>query len=552
MTTLYRETRDVDESIEVIQALYPRVLALQPLIKRIADEDDAEKFKSATRLFSEAGEAWVVLIARMPTEFRRLVESILECCARDVDREAISATFYFWADFKQMITVEKYAAARSEYGPLFAQLVDVMIKQLEFPSPSGANELDLFDGDRQQEENFREFRHKMGDVLKDCCEVISVTQCLSKTFDLIKNWIGMYASQATETNVPHWQKLEAPLFAIRAMGKMVPRDEDTVMHQLIPLMVQIPDHQKLRFQAIMALGRYTEWTAQHPDYLQPQLQFVVSAFNHESSEVREAAALAFRYFGSDCQQLLQHEIQNLHGFYDSVLDKLSPYSQEELSEGASCVVAIQPKENIYSSLKLYCDPIVDRLKQRAAKAQAEPNNKAIQAQIAGMNLLVSLSSFTNHFHTIETIRLLSIFVSNVNPYYESTETNQAVAYSQELLSVLSQVVAAFPTVLPILECVGRCWRSMVISYRAAILPMLPDLARELALGFEKTRQGCFLWATGAVLREFALDNEHIDSSTSQAVYDFFEQQAFAFLKIMNQLPPQDLPDGEPPTNRGET
>ena len=385
ITTLYRETRDVDESIDVIQALYPRVLGLQPLIKRIADEEDAEKFKSATRIFSEAGEAWVVLIARMPAEFRRLVESILECCARDVDREAISATFYFWADFKQMITVEKYAAARTQYTPLFAQLVDVMIKQLEFPSASGTNELDLFDGDRQQEENFREFRHKMGDVLKDCCEVISVTQCLSKTFDLIKSWIGMYASQATQTSVPHWQELEAPLFAIRAMGKMVPRDEDSVMRQLIPLMVQIPDHQKLRFQAIMALGRYTEWTALHPDYLQPQLQFIVSAFNHESSEVREAAALAFRYFGSDCQQLLQHEVQNLHGFYDSVLDKLSPYSQEELSEGASCVVAIQPKENIYSSLKLYCDPIVDRLKQRAAKAQAEPTNKAVQVQVAGMS-----------------------------------------------------------------------------------------------------------------------------------------------------------------------
>ena len=544
MTTLYRETRDVDESMDVIQTLYPKVLALQPLIKKVADEDDTEKFKSATRLFSEAGEAWVVLIARMPVEFRRLVEAILECCARDVDREAISATFYFWADFKQMVTVEKYASARSQYADLFAQLVDVMIKHLEFPTPNGLNELDLFDGDKQQEENFREFRHKMGDVLKDCCEVISVTQCLSKTFDLIKSWIGMYASQATETNVPHWQKLEAPLFAIRAMGKMVPKDEDVVMHQLIPLMVQIPDHQKLRFQAVMALGRYTEWTALHPDYLQPQIQFVVSAFNHESSEVREAAALAFRYFGADCQQLLQHELQNLHGFYDSVLDKLTPYSQEELTEGASCVVGIQPKENIYSSLKLYCDPIIERLKQRAAKAQGEPNNKALQGQVAGKFPDVHYFDFTNCSPCIETIRLLSIFVSNVNPYYEASETNQAVAYSQEMIPVLSQVVSAFPTVLPILECVGRCWRSMVVAYRTGVLPMLPELARQLAVGFEATRQGCFLWATGAVLREFALDNEHVDATTSQAVYDFFEQQAFAFLKIMDQLPPQDLPDGQ--------
>ena len=384
MTTLYRETKDVDESMDVIRSLYPRVLSLQPLIKQVADEDDTEKFKSTARLFSEAGEAWVLLVARMPTEFHRLVELILECCSYDVDREAISSTFFFWSDFKQMMTVEKYAEARTQYLGLFARLVDVMIKHLQYPTASGPNELDLFDGDRQQEENFREFRHKLGDVLKDCCEVIGVTECLNKTFELIKRWIELYASQATDTNVPHWQKLEAPLFAIRAMGREVPSDEHEVLHQLIPLIVQIPNHQKLRFQAVMALGRYTEWTAQHPEYLQPQLQFIVSAFTSTSAEVCEAAALAFRFFGQDCRQLLQSELQNLHSFYDSVLDKLSGTSQEELTEGASCVVAAQPKELIYQSLKLYCDPLVDRLKQRAAKSQTEPNNKASQTQVAGI------------------------------------------------------------------------------------------------------------------------------------------------------------------------
>ena len=85
---------------------------------------------------------------------------------------------------------------------------------------------------------------------------------------------------------------------------------------------------------------------------------------------------------------------------------------------------------------------------------------------------------------------------------------------------------------------------MVISQRTAVLPMLGELAAQMAAGFEETRQGCFLWATGAVLREFASDNEEVDPSTSKAAYDFFEQQAFAFLKIMDQLPPQDLPDGK--------
>ena len=83
---------------------------------------------------------------------------------------------------------------------------------------------------------------------------------------------------------------------------------------------------------------------------------------------------------------------------------------------------------------------------------------------------------------------------------------------------------------------------MVLSYRTAVLPLLPTLAQQLASGFENSRQGCFLWATDSVLREFADGAEFVDASTSQAIYSFFEQQALAFLRIMNDLPPSDLPD----------
>ena len=107
---------------------------------------------------------------------------------------------------------------------------------------------------------------------------------------------------------------------------------------------------------------------------------------------------------------------------------------------------------------------------------------------------------------------------------------------------MSAIAENFTKSTPILERVCRCWRYMVLSYRTAILPLLPTLAQQLASGFENSRQGCFLWATDSVLREFADGAEFVDSSTSQAIYNFFEQQALAFLRIMNDLPPSDLPD----------
>lgn len=84
---------------------------------------------------------------------------------------------------------------------------------------------------------------------------------------------------------------------------------------------------------------------------------------------------------------------------------------------------------------------------------------------------------------------------------------------------------------------------MVISYRTAMTPLLPSLATQLAHGFETSRQGCFLWATDSILREFSEGAEFVDQATATAIYQFFEQQALSFLRILNDLPPEDLPDG---------
>lgn len=141
------------------------------------------------------------------------------------------------------------------------------------------------------------------------------------------------------------------------------------------------------------------------------------------------------------------------------------------------------------------------------------------------------------------LQLLTIFVQNVQPYVSPTEQNPAVKYCQEILPVMSAIAENFTKSTPILERVCRCWRYMVLSYRTAVLPLLPSLAQQLASGFENSHQGCFLWATDSVLREFAAGAEFVDDSTSQAIYSFFERQALAFLRIMNNLPPSDLPDG---------
>lgn len=376
LCTMLRETADVDESQDVIQALFPRVISLQPQINQVVEEEDTERFKSLTKIFATASECWVVGIARQPTHFKPLVDAVLECAAKDKDKDVIEFTFDFWYDLKQYLVLERYIESRLVMVDVYSKLVDILLSQLRYPQPDG-NEADLFDGDREQEEKFREFRHKMGDTLKDSCEVLGITECLNKVLHAIQLWMQNYASQVTENSVPHWQELEAPLFGVRALGKMVGKDENIVLPQLMPLLVQIPNHEKLRFATIMVLGRYTEWTAAHPEYLEPQFNYIVSSFSSDSKEITRAAALAMKFFCQDCKHLLSGQVLQLQTFYDSVLDKLPGVSKEEITDGVANVVAVQPIEEIYRLLKAYCDPLVQRLMDKANAATDDESKLAL-------------------------------------------------------------------------------------------------------------------------------------------------------------------------------
>ena len=533
-----RETKDVDDNLDTIQALLPRVLELRPRIQALVDEDDTEGFKAITKVFADAGESWVLIIARQPQHFRPLVECLLECCARDKERDVIGYTFSFWYELKQYLTLDHYMEARVQLLDVYAKLVDIMLKQLEYPYSDNPNELDLFDGDREQEEKFREFRHHMGDTLKDACEVMGVAACLSKVHDAIKLWQEKYGSQATQTAVPHWQALESPLFAMRAMGRMVDSQDSSVLPQIFPLLVQIPiSNEKLRFAAIMVFGRYTEWTAAHPDFLQPQFQYIVSSFQTDSQEILRAAAQAFMYFCVDCKHLLSSQVIELQAFYDQILDKLPVSSKEEITEGVAYVVGVQKTEDLYKLLKLYCDPLVQRL---MLKANIAIDNKT-KLDLAG-EFCLPLGRDQTTDKPLDHINLITFFIQHVVPYIPSNAENPAVKYWQEVFPVLSTILDNFISFVPICERICRSWRFMVISYRTAITPLLGPLANKLAEGFAQSKQGCFLWATSAILREFSEDREHVEDGITENIYVFFEAQATSVLRIMSDLLPADLPD----------
>jgi transportin-3 len=150
---------------------------------------------------------------------------------------------------------------------------------------------------------------------------------------------------------------------------------------------------------------------------------------------------------------------------------------------------------------------------------------------------------------VDKLGLITIFIQKVQPHIEPPTPNPAVKYCQEILPILSELASNFSDCVPILERVCRCWRYMVLSYRTSAAPMLPELAAKLVAGFQGTRQGCFLWATDSIVREFSeqqlAENEDsypLDPTIIRNMVPFWEQQASVFLNVLNEVPAEQLPD----------
>jgi transportin-3 len=295
---LIHETQEVDDNIFVIRVLLPRVIDLHSRLE--TDKDDADKIRGFTRLFSEAGETYRMLLVDDPDSWYPLVDAIGKCAAYP-DLDIVPITFSFWMRLAQNLgkraTIPPYLIRGYE------TLMAVIIKHLHFP-------VDTLTLTSQEVETFRSFRHVMGDTLKDCCLVLRTEQCLLATYQIIN------AALLKGPNGVTWQEIEAPLFAMRSMGAEIKTDDQVAVPKILDLIPQLPGHPRVRYAALLIIARYTEWINFHPNYLQPQLQYISAGFNDSDAEVNAAAGQALKFLCQDCKQVSYNIIALGHSFFD--------------------------------------------------------------------------------------------------------------------------------------------------------------------------------------------------------------------------------------------
>ncbi|TDL28505.1 ARM repeat-containing protein [Rickenella mellea] len=497
------ETQEVEDNTSVIQLIIQKLISIKP--KVASASDDVDKMRGYARIFSEAGEVYRMLILQHPEPFFPIVEAIGECSAYP-DLDIVPITFPFWMRLAQII------GKKPSVSPLLIEayktLMDVVIRHLHFPEDSSSMT-------SQEAEDFRSFRHVMGDTLKDCCHVLGTETCLITVYEMITSALARGTTGSTTVS---WQEIEAPLFSLRSLGAEMDPLDDQVIPKIMDIIPSLPDHPRVRYAAILVISRYTEWTNLHPTYIPFQLQFISAGFDSPDGEVSAAAGQAMKYLCQDCKRHMVPYLPQLHSFITSAGLKLAQEDRMLVYEAVAYIISAMPMEQAAQSLRTFSVDVLSKVHVVTTKPTIATKQELREVSDALENLEVMLhiiQGFGEELPSVcqntceEAWAVFDPFLSKYGSQYDISErTTRVIRHGLKLF--------------------GPAARSVVLSV----------LAR-MSLAFEATGFSSYLWIAGKVVSTFGDDE---DPTLRAGFKDMFERSTSKVVSILQEKSPRDIPD----------
>ncbi|CAR28020.1 hypothetical protein ZYGR_0N05080 [Zygosaccharomyces rouxii] len=507
LCVILRESRDTFNE-QLVLALYEQLMAIQlnllpnllnPQVGTVDDEDELDNMEGITRLFVEAGEAWCVFISKSPQIYKPMVNVLLMLTCKNADLDVVSYTFPFWFNLKQNLVLPRYHKSREEYIPLFVDLINGIISHLHYPQ-------DSFES-KEMEDKFKEFRYHMGDVLKDCAAVVGTSNALAQPLNRMNDAINGNKG---------WQLLEAPLFSLRTMAQEISHTENKQLPQILQIICNLPEHPKIRYAATLVLGRYTEWTAKHPENLSMQLQYIFDGFNHGASDPRimTASSHALMYFCSDCSELLSSHLDQLFNFYFNVEDVVDIESQFELCQGLSAVLDKQPPETVSLQFQKLLEDNFAKLMEIVPKYKVDP------------------AAYSNAI--ADKIDLVYAMFEELKPRYEYHQQGQEplVPQIESIWNFLQNLLLGIDALADgvIIERATKLFRRIFEKFHLFCESILSSVAEFLVQGYMTTGLGSYLWCSGSIIVVFGDDESlPVPPQLREAVWQFALSQTNTFI-----------------------
>ncbi|KIK70888.1 hypothetical protein GYMLUDRAFT_32963 [Collybiopsis luxurians FD-317 M1] len=497
---IIHETQEIDDNMALIELIVPQVIALKSSL--VKDRENPDRVRGYARIFAEAGETYRMLIVHHSESFYPIVEALAECTAYP-DLDIVPITFPFWSRLAQVI------GKKSSVPPLFAQVyrsvMTVIIKHLQFPP-------DATPLSGQEAEDFRAFRHVMGDTLKDCCDVLETESCLLATYDMIASALSRPQDSMS------WQEIEAPLFALRSMGAVLDPQDENAVPKILQLVPQLPLHPRVRYAALLIISRYTEWISMHPDYIQLQLQYISAGFEDPDLEVCAAAGQALKYLCQDCKQHLVAVLPTLHTFLNAVGSKLLQDDRRKIYEAIAHVISAMPMQKASESLKSFSLDILTVIHAVASKP-GQATKQELQAVSDGLENLEAM------------LYVIGSFGEELPAACQNT--------CEESWSIFQVFLSKYGTDPELAERATRVLRYGLSLFDRGVLTVAPAVVASMTMGFEATGIASYLWIGGKLVSQFGDEEDQNLHSTFSAL---FRRSTIKLMNLLQTQPAGSLSD----------
>lgn len=502
---LINETQELEDNKAVIAQIVQRLMPLREDLAKAGEDED--KVRGICRIFAQAGETYHTLLYCHQDEFFPIVETLIDCAAyRDLD--IVQITFRFWYLMASGLGKRREDPVIAPFLQVYARLLEIITGHLRFPS--GDNEKTAAERDE-----FRSFRHYMGDTLKDCCYVLGSKACLGRSLQMIKELLA--AAQASGTE-PQWQDIEAPLFSMRAMGTEVRlQDQDDTIGQIIDVIPNLPSHPRLRYAGLLVISRYTEWVNLNPDRI-PGLLSYISAGLESEGDVAAAAGQAMSYLCQDCRRHLVPYLPQLFAFLSSVGDRLEPDDLITMAGGIGHIVSTMSSQDAPSAMIQFSQPALQLI------ASVAESQSAAKLDLKRANVRIDM---------------LERFLSVLGDKFADLLPQECSKTVVDAHQVIDDLLAKHGSAYWIHTSSVNLFRRAMVFFGPLGIPVVPTLLDRVSSLFQATGFSGYLWIIGRVVDVYAAE---ADDRLKAGMQSAFEKVSYKVLQVLENSMPREIPD----------
>lgn len=487
---LVRSYHDMQRDLVLVQWLVPQLMQLKNAFQHAAADEDTDKCLGLCRIFTEMAEAYIpLLVGDLEMGQAAVVDLLLDCMSYP-DVEIADVTVPFWFRFiEELLRTERVErdAKVAKLAPSLMRLAGICMQHLQFQ-----DEFPRLPSDKQQD--FKLFRHELGDILRDVCELLGAESILQHCVQGLERIFQLPVEQR------RWEAIEAHLFCFRSIARHVERASPEVVNAPIQLIFQhlprFSEHPAICYTSCLIVSRYVEWLKTHPSFLPHQLEFLNQNVMSSTQdplfaewEVARAASAAIRSIATDCWALLGGDITAFY-LHIEKHDILVVEDQTFILEGMLAGVA---STRDLGAVLVLLEQILEPIGQRLGAVLA--------AASSGASVSASAAS-------VEVTRLICIYDHldvDMRKLDASQQQHPLMTLTEKVWPLFNQILALFRGKDDLVERVCRCYKRILRTCGNAFQPFLPQLVDNILSFYQSDPKSSYLYVGNMVLKYFGRD-----------------------------------------------